>query len=73
MTVVLHEAGVVVTPPQAHVINPSLGNAVDHAVAGFLGVLFAVVIGLGYLVPIGALIVAAWFVASRFRRARVSA
>lgn len=32
--------------------NPSLGSAWDRAVQGFLGVIAAVVVGLGYLVPI---------------------
>lgn len=32
--------------------NPSLGSAWDRAVQGFLGVIAAVVVGLGYLLPI---------------------
>jgi uncharacterized protein DUF4349 len=36
--------------------NPSLGRAWDRAVQGFLNVLTTVVVGLGYLVPLGILI-----------------
>ncbi len=35
--------------------RPSLGEAWDRAVDGFLGVIFAVVVGLGYLIPLAAI------------------
>ncbi len=47
--------------------RPSLGEAWARAVNGFLGVLFAVVVGLGYLIPITALGFAVWFGYRRLR------
>lgn len=47
--------------------RPSLGEAWERAVNGFLGVIFAIVVGLGYLVPITAVAVAAWFGYRRLR------
>jgi hypothetical protein len=47
--------------------RPSLAEAWDRAVNGFLGVLYATVVGLGYLIPIAALCAIAWF---GFRRLR---
>jgi hypothetical protein len=35
--------------------KPSLANAWDHAVAGFLGVISLVIVGLGYVVPLAAI------------------
>lgn len=40
---------------QAPVTKPSLVRAWDRAVSGFLGVLSAVIVGLGFLIPIGIL------------------
>jgi hypothetical protein len=40
---------------EPEVDKPSLTRAFDHAVQGFLGVVAAVVIGLGYLIPLGIL------------------
>ena len=53
--------------------KPDLGNALQHAVAGFLGVVFAVVVGLGYLVPISALLAIAGLIFVRIRRRRAAA
>lgn len=47
--------------------RPSLGEAWDRALNGFLGVLYATVVGLGYLIPMAAIAAAAWF---GFRRVR---
>jgi hypothetical protein len=52
--------------------NPSLGGACDHAVQGFLNVISAVVIGLGYLIPIGILVLAGWLVTLAVRRRRAA-
>jgi uncharacterized protein DUF4349 len=49
---------------------PSFGEAWRDTVRGFLGVAFSVVIGLGYLIPIGILALIAWF---GYRRLRVTA
>ncbi len=47
--------------------RPSLGEAWDRAVDGFLGVIFAVVVGLGYLIPIAALAFAIWLGYRRYK------
>jgi hypothetical protein len=47
--------------------RPSLAEAWERAINGFLGVLYATVVGLGYLIPITAIAAAAWF---GFRRMR---
>jgi len=57
----------VALPTQGGVEHPGLGSAWAHAIAGFFGVVFAVVVGLGYLVPIAVILVIAWFVYRRLR------
>jgi len=47
--------------------RPSLGEAWDRALNGFLGVIYAIVVGLGYLVPVTALALAGWFGYRRLR------
>lgn len=55
--------------PQEEVDNPDLGSSFDLAVQGFLRIVGAVIVGLGYLIPLtvfGALVwVAVWFVRRR--------
>jgi len=57
------------TVPQEQVDNPDLGSSFDLAVQGFLRIVGAVIIGLGYLIPltmIGALLwMAVWSVRRR--------
>ena len=57
--------------PQAEVDNPDLGSSFDLAIQGFLRIVGAVIVGLGYLIPltvIAALVwIAVWF--ARRRRA----
>jgi hypothetical protein len=48
--------------------RPSLGEAWERAVDGFLGVCYSVVVGIGYLIPITLLAGAAWL---GYRRLRV--
>jgi hypothetical protein len=48
--------------------KPSLGTAFNLALQGFLRVLGAVVVGLGYLIPIGVIVLIAWFVVRLVRR-----
>jgi hypothetical protein len=48
--------------------RPSLAEAWEKAMDGFLGVAYATVVGLGYLVPISALGLAAWFGYRRIQR-----
>ena len=61
------------TPKPEKVAKPNLGNAFQHAVAGFLAVVAAVVVGLGYLVPISVLLALAGLVFLRIRRRRTAA
>jgi hypothetical protein len=63
----LREQGV---EPQAEVEKPSIPNAFERSAAGFVGVIAGVVIGLGYLIPVLLLVLAAWFVITRVRRRR---
>jgi len=70
----LREVGAVVgvrqTPARE---RPSLGEAWDRAVDGFLGVIFAVVVGLGYLIPLAAIGLAIGFGYRRYRARPASA
>jgi hypothetical protein len=50
--------------------SPSLAHAWQQAWAGFLGVVSAVIVGLGYLVPLGLLVFAGWVVYRRVIRSR---
>lgn len=53
---------------QTTTTNPSIPNAFDRAVAGFFSVIAAVIVGLGWVLPTLALLLALWFVATRIRR-----
>jgi hypothetical protein len=61
----MREEGVSVTPV---VEKPSLGSALSHGIAGFLSVLYAIVVGLGYLIPVAVIAILAWLVAGAARR-----
>jgi Domain of unknown function (DUF4349) len=63
ITVDLREEGVA-----ADVEAASIPNAFERAGAGFIGVIAAIIIGLGYLIPIALLAVIAWFVWTRVQR-----
>jgi hypothetical protein len=65
----LREQGV---EPRSEVEKASLPNAFERAAAGFVGVIAAIVIGLGYLLPLAVLGLALWFVVDRVRRRRAS-
>ena len=52
--------------------NPSIGSAWDRAIAGFFGVIAAVVIGIGYLVPIAILALLVMLVVTLVRRRRAA-
>jgi hypothetical protein len=69
----LHETDAAVAPAPGDVENPSLGRAWDHAVQGFLNVLAAVLIGLGYLIPIGVVVAVGYVISRLVRRRRVEA
>lgn len=63
ITLSLREQGV-----SADVETASIPNAFERAGAGFVGVIAAIVIGLGYLLPLVIIGVVGWFVWTRFRR-----
>jgi hypothetical protein len=63
----LREQGV---EPESEVETASIPNAFERAVAGFVGVIAAIVIGLGYLLPLIALGLVGWFVMTRVQRRR---
>jgi hypothetical protein len=50
--------------------NPSLGTAWDRSIQGFLNIVSAVVIGLGYLLPLGVLALGIWLLTLAVRRRR---
>lgn len=54
----------------SEVETPSIPNAFERSIAGFVGVIAGVVIGLGYLIPIALLAALVWFVVVRLRRRR---
>jgi Domain of unknown function (DUF4349) len=63
----LREQGV---EPESQVEKASIPNAFERAAAGFVGVIAAIVIGLGYLLPLLALGLLVWFVVVRVQRRR---
>jgi hypothetical protein len=58
---------------QTDVDNPDLGSSVDLAVQGFLRIVGAVIVGLGYLIPLTLLGAVVWFVVWTIRRRRAIA
>ena len=50
--------------------NPDLGSSVDLAVQGFLRIVGAVIVGLGYLIPLTVLAAIVWLVVLSVRRRR---
>ncbi|HEY7668711.1 MAG TPA: DUF4349 domain-containing protein [Actinomycetota bacterium] len=68
----LHEGDAVATAQTAADDGPDLGDAWDDAVDGFLSVLAALVVGLGYLIPIAAIGLAIWGVTVWVRRRRAA-
>jgi hypothetical protein len=49
---------------------PSIPNAFERAIDGFLATVGAIVVGLGYLLPVVAIALAWWFITTRLRRRR---
>ncbi len=68
----LHEPGVVIAPQEPST-RPSLAEAWQKALDGFLGVVYSVVVGLGYLVPLAALGLIVALTVRRILRARPTA
>jgi hypothetical protein len=54
----------------SEVDNPDLGSSVDLAVQGFLRIVGAVIVGLGYVIPLTLLGTIVWFVVWTVRRSR---
>jgi hypothetical protein len=65
----LREEGV---QPATHVERPSIPGAWERAIAGFIGVIVAVIVGLGYVIPVALLAGVAWLVVARVRRRRIA-
>ena len=65
----LREEGVEI---EAEVDTPSIPTAFERSIAGFVGVIAGVVIGLGYLIPIALLAALVWFVVAQVRRRRAA-
>ena len=63
----LHEPDAAV-PNADDIRNPSLPRAIDRAIQGFMNVLAAVLIGLGYLIPLGVIVGAGYLVVALVRR-----
>lgn len=72
ITVALREPGPA-APAVQTVQNPSIGTAFRRALAGVLNVVVAIVVGLGYLVPIALLVGVAWLAVRSVRRRRFAA
>jgi Domain of unknown function (DUF4349) len=58
--------------PEEAVDNPNLGSSIDLAVQGFLRIVGAVIVGLGYLIPLTALALLAFGVVYIVRRQRAA-
>jgi hypothetical protein len=58
------------TEPRESVQNPNLGSAWDLAIQGFLRIVSAVIVGLGYLIPLTILAAILWVGAVVLRRRR---
>jgi hypothetical protein len=67
ITVDLREEGVA-----AEVEAASIPNAFERAGAGFVGVIAAIIIGIGYLLPLVAIGLVIWFVVVQVRRRRAA-
>lgn len=65
--VTIREEGV---EPEEEVETASLPNAFERSVSGFVGVVAAIVVGIGYLIPLAILGLAIWFVVILVRRRR---
>ncbi len=68
----LHEGNAEATAQTAAETGPDLGNAWDDAIDGFMSVVAAVIVGLGYLIPIGLIALAILGVTVWVRRRRAA-
>jgi hypothetical protein len=70
LRVSLQEQNAPTTATATDVNNPDLGSSVDLAVQGVLRIVGAVIVGLGYLIPLTVLGAIVWFVVWTIRRSR---
>ncbi len=66
----IHEKDAAPVQQTSDVKNPSLGTAWDRSIQGFLNIVAAVVVGLGYLLPLGVLGLGIWLLMAAVRRRR---
>jgi Domain of unknown function (DUF4349) len=66
----IHEKDAAQIQQTSIVENPSLGTAWDRSIQGFLNIVAAVVIGLGYLLPLAILGLGVWLLTLAVRRRR---
>jgi hypothetical protein len=73
LRVAIQERNAPETVTETEVDNPDLGSSVDLAVQGFLRIVGAVIVGLGYLIPLTVLGALVWMAVWLFRRRRATA
>jgi hypothetical protein len=73
LRVAIQERNAPETVPETDVDNPDLGSSFDLAVQGFLRIVGAVIVGLGYLIPLTVLGALVWMAVWVFRRRRGTA
>jgi hypothetical protein len=73
LRVTIQEQGAPAVVSQTDVDNPDLGSSFDLGVQGFLRIVGAVIIGLGYVIPITAIAAAVWMAVWFVRRRRATA
>jgi hypothetical protein len=70
--VAISEPGAPVAVAESDETRPSMGEAWERALDGFVGVFYVTVVGLGYLVPITVLLAIGWFGYRRASRPRAA-
>ena len=68
IAVTVREPGGVTTTPKSK--HPSLSEAWDKAMAGVMSIAYVVVVGLGYVVPLGLIALLGWAVVRKARKPR---
>jgi hypothetical protein len=73
LRVSIQERNAPAVTPETEVDNPDLGSSIDLAVQGFLRIVGAVIVGIGYLIPTTAIAGLVWMAAWYVRRRRATA
>ena len=73
LRVTIQEQNAPAATVQPEVDNPDLGSSFDLGVQGFLRIIGAVIIGLGYLIPLTAIVAIVWMAVWFVRRRRATA